>query len=126
MTSTTGTRSVARFRSQRDGWWLLAEIIATSRPFTSTIGSLRGEHERWPTSFGRLPAAHAARLRADSTRHGIDLIIYSYATPIAWHVRGAGWRVPDVTYSVTTSRHQSLVRVALANPPAIGRTTLAA
>lgn len=126
MTSTTGPRSVARFRSQRDGWWRLAEIIATGRPFTSTTGSLRGERERWPTSFGRLPATHGARLRTDSTRHGIDMIIYSYATPIAWHAHGVGWTVPDVTYSVTTSRHQSLVRVALANPPAIARTSLAA
>lgn len=126
MTSTTRTRSVARFRSQRDGWWRLAEIIAIGRAFTSTTGSLRGEREQWPTSFGRLPATHAARLRADSSRHGIDMIIYSYATPIAWHAHGAGWTVPDVTYSVTTSRHQSVVRVALANPPAIARTSLAA
>lgn len=117
MTSTTGTRSAARFRTRRDGWWQLAALIADDRPFTSTTASLRGERHGWPTSFGRLPAEHVARLRDDTARHGIDMIIYSYATPIAWHVCGFGWRVPDATYSVTTSRHQTLVRVALANLP---------
>lgn len=117
MTSTTGTRSTARFRTQRDGWWRLAEIIADSQPFASTTGSLRGARHRWPTSFGRLAAHHAARLRDDATHNGIDVIIYSYTTPVAWHALDVGWRVPDATYSVTTSRHQSLVRVALANLP---------
>lgn len=33
-------------------------------------------------------------------------VIYSYSTPIAWLDAGQ-WVVPDVSYSVTTARHQS-------------------
>lgn len=126
MTSTIRTRPAVRFRTQRDGWWRLAEIIADGCPFTNSTGSLRGIRDRWPISFGRLPAEHAARLRDDADRHGIDMIIYSYATPIAWQARQVGWRVPDAAYSATTSRHQSIVRVAIANPPATRRTDIAA
>jgi len=48
-----------------------------------------------------------------------DYVIYSYDTPIAWHVPNDGddggerWVVPEVRYSPTTSRHQNLVRTAL-------------
>ena len=42
------------------------------------------------------------RERGDS----IVQVIYSYGTPIAWLDAGA-WIVPDVSYSVTTSHHQS-------------------
>lgn len=48
----------------------------------------------------------------------VDYVVFSYATPIAWHVTGLGewngWVIPDVRYSVTTSRHQGFARVALA------------
>ena len=41
-------------------------------------------------------------------------VVFSYATPIAWWSDFHGWTVPPVKYSVTTSRHQSQVRYALA------------
>jgi len=61
--------------------------------------------------YGRLPRDWARTLTA--RRDVIDYVIYSYATPIAWHDKEAGWVVPDVRYSVTTSRHQGTVRAAL-------------
>lgn len=56
---------------------------------------------------GRLPRrlAEIMRERADS----IVQVIYSYGTPIAWLDAGA-WIIPDVSYSVTTARHQSYLR----------------
>jgi hypothetical protein len=41
-------------------------------------------------------------------RHrNISTVVYSYGTPIAWYDAEFGaWFVPDVTYSVTTSKHQ--------------------
>lgn len=56
-----------------------------------------------------------------------DYVVYSYSTPIAWHINpysdtpptsddeypGGYWVMPDDTYSPTTSRHQSIVRTAL-------------
>jgi len=119
-------RSAVSFRSQRDGWWRLADILAAGRPFANTTGSLRGiRHDgSCPPSLGRLPVTDTARLRRDLPR--VDMIIYSYATPIAWHVTGRGWTVPDASYSRTTSRHQSLVRVAVANLPASAHAARAA
>lgn len=48
----------------------------------------------------------------------IDYVVVSYATPIAWHVRSADnkygrWVMPATKYSVTTTRHQSIVRLSL-------------
>lgn len=42
-----------------------------------------------------------------------DYVIYSYATPIAWHLAGV-WVIPHTKFSVTTARHQSYVRRATA------------
>lgn len=53
---------------------------------------------------GILPRKLAAIFYA--RRDSITQVIYSYGTPIAWLDAGA-WIVPDVTYSVTTSKHQS-------------------
>lgn len=57
---------------------------------------------------GYLPKGfHASLSRA-------DYVVYSYSTPIGWHVPDEGWHVPEVIYSVTTSnRHQPVVRMAV-------------
>lgn len=47
------------------------------------------------------------------TRDRIDYVVYSYATPIAWHLNTGEWVYPDVRYSASTQRHQSTVRHAL-------------
>lgn len=39
--------------------------------------------------------------------------VHSYLTPIAWYA-GGEWTVPDVKYSRTTTRHQSVVRQGIA------------
>lgn len=39
--------------------------------------------------------------------------VWSYATPIAWY-SSEGWRVPSEKHSHTTSRHQYIVRRAVA------------
>lgn len=56
---------------------------------------------------GRLPQDQRAALVA--IRRPV-YVVFSYETPIAWHVIGAeGWTIPKVTYSVTTSGHQGLI-----------------
>ena len=54
---------------------------------------------------GRLPGAW--RDVYYHTVNDIDYIVYSYSTPIAWHTNDGLWFVPGITYSATTSRHQS-------------------
>lgn len=80
--------------------------IADLEPFT-TSGALSGRtpHAETFTAWeaGRLPREHVDSFRSST------YAVFSYATPIAW-VAGGEWVIPDVRYSVTTSRHQSAAR----------------
>lgn len=83
-----------------------AGLIASLTPF-ETKGALAGRLEWYPASTGQLPADWREQLRKDiDGSDGSSYIVYSYATPIAWHTEAFGWTVPDAKYSVTTSRHQ--------------------
>lgn len=57
---------------------------------------------------GYLTGALPSRLKSVLRERGDSIVqvIYSYSTPIAWLDAGA-WVIPDVHYSVTTSKHQS-------------------
>lgn len=73
-------------------------------------GTFSGSH--FGLGIGRLPAD-----RVSGFLKAMDAddfyVVYSYGTPIAWHAHGT-WTVPDVRYSVTTTRHQNTVRKAVA------------
>jgi hypothetical protein len=64
---------------------------------------------------GRLPDFVADQLNARKTT---IYVIFSYQTPIAWCNVGinTNWFIPDVKYSVSTSNHQSVIRVGSSNP----------
>jgi hypothetical protein len=62
---------------------------------------------------GRLPAASLAAFGTDQAHRTIDYVVYSYATPIAWHTAEDGWAVVTDKFSPTTTNHQHLVRMAL-------------
>lgn len=84
-------------------------------------GTLSG---RWVDSitlaeWGKLPAVYLAALADEIKAKGRVFVIFSYSTPIAWRAAQPlirEWLVPDVRYSVTTSNHQGVVRVAADNP----------
>ena len=61
-------------------------------------------------SRGRMPACGMKTL---DTIEEADFIVYSYWTPIAWHIPGEGWIIPPVSYSSSTGRHMSYVRQAV-------------
>ena len=61
---------------------------------------------------GRLQGKELATYDADKV--GIDFIVYSYGTTIAWHTLNFGWYVVEQKFSVTTSKHQNYVRRAIA------------
>lgn len=46
----------------------------------------------------------------DSLNEGIMYLVYSYATVIAWVTKAGKVRIPYVTYSATTTKHQKLCR----------------
>ncbi len=64
--------------------------------------------EEFSPSTGRLDSHLALQLATEFP----DYIVYSYGTPIAWHGK-FGWTIPNVKYSVTTSKHQGYVRRAI-------------
>lgn len=70
---------------------------------------------------GRMPVEWADVFRTDvATAQGnlgseYVYVVWSYGTPIAWRLPMVGWTVPDVRYSATTSKHQRIVRDAIAN-----------
>lgn len=53
---------------------------------------------------GELPAYEAQRFFAESDR--IDYIVYSYATPIAWHRTDGTWHKVSHRFTATTNKHQ--------------------
>lgn len=104
----------------RDGWWEFRDTLDRRMPF-NTHGALRGRVRPESSESGYLrdksPAA-AQLWQADQSK--IDYVVYSYNTPIAWHVTGSTfreWIYPDVRYSRTTSAHQSKIKTALLNTP---------
>lgn len=62
-----------------------------------------------------VPSYGAGRLRGhalrawERDRGRIDYTLYSYGTPIAWHVDGH-WVIVDDSFSTSTNRHQSNAR----------------
>lgn len=91
----------------------IVRAIHYGETFSNSTGSLRGDYAYWYPSTGRLPRGWVERLRADydvaRAEGSMFYVVYSYATPIAWGREGDLLTVPDVRYSVTTSRHQSAV-----------------
>jgi hypothetical protein len=72
-----------------------------------TYGALRATD--WVSYTGRLPREWD-RQYGEDLRSGIRYTVLSYATPIGWVTTAGEVKIPDVSYSVTTSRHQSQVR----------------
>lgn len=66
-------------------------------------------------SPGRLLDEHLEMFKAQLARNNVRYVLYSYNTPIAWVLYSGDWIVPDVKYSVTTSMHQGVVKVAIGN-----------
>lgn len=107
------------FRVRTDGWWVLRDILSTLEPFTTPTGSLYGERSQYVTSnYGRLEEPYYGWLKQAVDQRQLEYVIYSYATPIAWRSNGV-WTVPDVSYSLTTTKQQNKVRVAVAEIEAI-------
>ena len=78
-----------------------------------TNGALKGVAKPSWIDRGEMSVRDYDFLLGDRNYYGIDYVIYSYSTPIAW-LRGDGeWAMPDAKYSVTTTKHQTTTRVAI-------------
>ena len=88
----------------------VAEFIRDRKPFR-THGALFAD-TIGENGTGRLPyypgnlTATDDRLRWDTDKSSIDYIVFSYATPIAWHTTDGRWHKVSQKFSMTTSHHQ--------------------
>lgn len=87
-------------------WRAIADRIAAGGEFR-TSGAIKGQHGRFTRwDSGQLPESYVDEFTNS------DYAVFSYATPIAYRVAGR-WIVPDVSYSLTTTRHQATIRAAV-------------
>lgn len=86
----------------------VARALTHHQPFPARGNSMSAIEGKGTT--GRLEGQALGHYQADDVAY----TVYSYATPIAWVTRGGFVRVPEVSYSVTTTNHQTLCRVYLA------------
>jgi hypothetical protein len=88
--------------------------IVNRKQFTAS--ALRGSScKGWVPEAGRLNAEEYAKLD-QTVRYGSEwvYVVWSYDTPIAWFDE-EGWYVVAQKFSVTTSKHQNLIRRAIAD-----------
>jgi hypothetical protein len=107
------------------GWWQFSQPLKDLEPFT-THGALYGRPgNAYGIAVGRLDSKYH-----ESVKHA-DYVVYSYATPIAWHLPAGSpteaypdgvwyamnphgeWITPEDKYSVTTSKHQGRIYTAI-------------
>jgi hypothetical protein len=78
------------------------------------VGPQPGRLSRMP-STGQMPEDEVAELRKHSDAGDLLYVIYSYATVIAYKVRGHGsgdfWAISEKRYSSTTSQQQGKLYV---------------
>lgn len=63
----------------------------------------------------RMDNAEWLTYRCYLNANAVDYVVVSYETPIAYHTTSDGWVVCKKKHSVTTSKHQSIVRRAISN-----------
>lgn len=94
-------------------WYEFRPLLMAQEPFRcyGNMHAVKVDSDR--AGLGCLDPVQAAALSAALSEREVDYIVYSYATPIAWHFANGRWCVPGVYYSAITSRHQSRIRAAL-------------
>jgi hypothetical protein len=104
-----------KYRVNSDLWTVLQDIL-TGSPEEFDASNMYGRNVKvgMLSDLGRLPDEWRAVWHND--KDNTVYAIWSYLTPIAWRTYRNGravWIIPDVRYSVTTTKHQNKVRVAL-------------
>lgn len=73
-------------------------------------GGLWGDDSSTVMHLGKLPEPYRSQIYESP---GLVYVVYSYQTPIAWVTSDGKTHIPDVKYSVTTTKHQHIARKAL-------------
>lgn len=107
---------MSKLFTKRMCWTALETIIRNGDEFHNNGGSFRGVHRNADDAklpdASRMPQADYHRMQLVQDLNGIDYVVYSYQTVIAYRDTRGVWHVPDVSYSKTTTSHQCSIRVA--------------
>ena len=124
--------NAVKLLTTRSAFHHFAAAMNQRTPF-KTSGALKGGPSPEAKYFSGWNLGHLNEKWYDSVRSA-DYIVWSYGTPIAWHVPctcngmgfianrwvftgecgcKSGWVVPDDKYSVTTTKHQSKIVAAV-------------
>lgn len=90
----------------RTSWQDFRDVITAFEPFTISSGNFYGTPIEGDSGqyihMGQMPNDERDNFRAIGPE--IDYVVYSYVTPIAWHVRNVGWFRTNAGHSNTTKR----------------------
>lgn len=87
----------------------VAQAILDGRAWQASALAVERHDGRGLSNYGILPSKWVRLFDIDAP----SIVVYSYVTPIAWRAANGTWRIPKERYSVTTSKHQGLVRRAI-------------
>jgi hypothetical protein len=93
--------------NQRDA----IHYIAIRREFKAS--ALWGDFSKYTPQQGRLSAEEYAKL-SDKFEEN-SFVVWSYGTPIALCTEEGNWHLVEQKFSPTTSKHQNLIRRAIAD-----------
>jgi hypothetical protein len=100
----------------RSSFYTFAQVLRVHESF-KTYGKFEGQAGK-PGDFthaflGQLQEPYRTQFTRTADR--IDYVVYSYATPIAWHNEMSGeWvTTDDASYSPRTTTHQSKIYTAI-------------
>lgn len=90
----------------------IAEKLVARESF-KTNGELKGVSKPEWFDFGKMSVMDYAKLQFYNQFCGIDYVIYSYTTPIAWLCGDGRWVMPEADYTPTTKHHKATIRDAI-------------
>lgn len=109
------TSTLLKLRTQ--GWREVLDVIKSNGEFDTPSNSFSGKH--YDPDCARLPIqgwmnhANYGRLEMHHKMHGINYVVRSYNTVIAYRTNNGHWHFPTQDYSKTTSRHQGMILSAV-------------
>lgn len=103
------------YAAKTSRWSELRDLIKRGHEFHNNGKTFRGVH--WDADHaslpgkGMMPESEYNTLELMHRLRGIDYVVFSYRTPIAYRLTNGTWITPAVKYSPTTSQHQGKINV---------------
>lgn len=101
------------YPAKTSSWTTLRDLIKSGHEFHNNGKTFRGV--RWNADDAslpdkeKMPESEYNKLELMHRLRGIDYVVYSYRTVIAYRLSNGVWITPAVKYSNTTSQHQGKI-----------------